>query len=192
MVSPTRSDGGQRLYSDLDMERLLRLRRLTERGHAIGRIASLPLAELTRLDEEIAEDEESSAAGGQLERTGGALARGDVREFTCGAAGDPASRCPELQAVLERAAVTLGVPASSTRWWPHAEADRPGLGRGVGLRRPGAHGHRGLTTGAGLAAAGVRGHGTAHPARGRARRPARCTSSAPSWRRPAPRPKGGA
>ena len=44
--TPTRTEGGQRLYSDLDIERLSRLRRLTERGHAIGRIASLPLDEL--------------------------------------------------------------------------------------------------------------------------------------------------
>ena len=48
MVTPTRTDGGQRLYSQLDVERLSLLRRLTERGHAIGRIASLALDELTQ------------------------------------------------------------------------------------------------------------------------------------------------
>ena len=40
VVTPTRTDGGQRLYSQLDIERLSRLRRLTERGHGIGRLAS--------------------------------------------------------------------------------------------------------------------------------------------------------
>ncbi|MBA2458540.1 MAG: MerR family transcriptional regulator, partial [Gemmatimonadales bacterium] len=54
VVTPSRSEGGQRLYSQLDIERLSRLRRLTERGHGIGRLASLGLDELTRLDEESA------------------------------------------------------------------------------------------------------------------------------------------
>src|SRR6476620_4370976 len=49
-VTPTRTEGGQRLYSDLDVQRLLHLQRLTDRGHAIGRIAALPLDELARLD----------------------------------------------------------------------------------------------------------------------------------------------
>src|SRR3954471_5204668 len=50
VVSPTRSEGGQRLYSDLDIERLLRLRRLAERGHSISRIATLELSELVELE----------------------------------------------------------------------------------------------------------------------------------------------
>src|SRR4051794_35592575 len=50
VVSPTRSEGGQRLYSDFDIERLLRLRRLAERGHSIGRIAALELSELVELE----------------------------------------------------------------------------------------------------------------------------------------------
>src|SRR5574338_1415492 len=54
VVTPGRSEGGQRLYSELDIERLGRLRRLVERGHAIGRIASLPLEELARLETESA------------------------------------------------------------------------------------------------------------------------------------------
>ena len=66
VVSPTRTEGGQRLYSDLDIERLLHLRRLTERGHAIGRIASLPLAELARI-----EDETAAGTGVVDDRKGG-------------------------------------------------------------------------------------------------------------------------
>src|SRR5919112_1464562 len=65
VVSPARTMGGQRLYSDFDIERLRLLRRLTHRGHAIRWIASLPVAELAKLDEEIsgAEDGTASADG---------------------------------------------------------------------------------------------------------------------------------
>ena len=98
VVSPTRTDGGQRLYSDLDVERLLRLRRLTEQGHAIGRIASLPLPELVRLEEEAPADTLETASAGAAEAATAALQA--TRRFDD----------LELQAVLERAAVTLGVP----------------------------------------------------------------------------------
>ena len=98
VVSPTRSEGGQRLYSELDIERLLRLRRLTERGHAIGRLAALALAELARLEEEtpaptapVETESVTTAASAALEAT---------RRLDA----------VELQAVLERAAMTLGVP----------------------------------------------------------------------------------
>ena len=105
VVTPTRSEGGQRLYSDLDIERLQLLTRLTDRGHAIGRIAGLPLEELARLDREAspprlpvdrATDGEADGAGGSVEAALAAARRYDAAE---------------LQAVLERAAVTLGVPA---------------------------------------------------------------------------------
>src|SRR5512141_2772591 len=62
VVSPARTEGGQRLYSDLDIERLRLLRRLTDRGHAIGRIASLPIPELARLNEETGAAEEGVAS----------------------------------------------------------------------------------------------------------------------------------
>jgi methanogenic corrinoid protein MtbC1 len=114
VVSPPRTDGGQRLYSDLDIERLRLLRRLTDRGHAIGRIASLPIAELARLDEEIGAAEEGAAS------PGGEGSRADEGEQTRAqsvgesiAAALRATRrldAVELQAVLEQAALTLGVP----------------------------------------------------------------------------------
>jgi DNA-binding transcriptional MerR regulator/methylmalonyl-CoA mutase cobalamin-binding subunit len=47
-VEPGRDDRG-RLYSDGEMQKLKLLRRLVERGHAIGRIASLGEQELERL-----------------------------------------------------------------------------------------------------------------------------------------------
>jgi DNA-binding transcriptional MerR regulator/methylmalonyl-CoA mutase cobalamin-binding subunit len=96
VVSPLRSEGGQRLYSDLDVERLLRLRRLTDRGHAIGRIAALPLAELVRLEEETPKGESGTPSESAADAAATALEA--TRRL------DPT----ELQAVLERAAVTLG------------------------------------------------------------------------------------
>jgi methanogenic corrinoid protein MtbC1 len=95
-VTPTRSEGGQRLYSDLDVERLLRLRRLTDRGHAIGRIAALPLAELVRLEDEAPTRESETPSESAADAVGSA--------FEAASRLDPA----ELQAILERAAVTLG------------------------------------------------------------------------------------
>ena len=113
VVSPARTEGGQRLYSDLDIERLRLLRRLTDRGHAIGRIASLPIAELARLDEETGGAEEGAASDGEGSRA-------DESEQTparsVGASIAAVLRATrrldavELQAVLEQAAVTLGVP----------------------------------------------------------------------------------
>ncbi len=52
-VEPSRTSGGQRAYSDADIERLSLLRQATEGGHPIRRIARLPAAELRRL---VAED----------------------------------------------------------------------------------------------------------------------------------------
>src|SRR5690606_3399979 len=49
VVDPARPQGGPRLYSDADILRLRLLRRLTEGGHSIGRIADLSVPELTRL-----------------------------------------------------------------------------------------------------------------------------------------------
>ncbi|HEU4523411.1 MAG TPA: MerR family transcriptional regulator [Gemmatimonadales bacterium] len=98
VVSPTRSEGGQRLYSELDIERLLRLRRLTERGHAIGRLAALALSELARLEEE------TPAATAPVETESVTTAASAALEAT------RRLDAVELQAVLERAAMTLGVP----------------------------------------------------------------------------------
>lgn len=57
-VRPTRSEGGQRLYTDEDVNRLRLLRRVTHAGRSIGSVARLPLAELTRL---VREDNEARA-----------------------------------------------------------------------------------------------------------------------------------
>jgi DNA-binding transcriptional MerR regulator/methylmalonyl-CoA mutase cobalamin-binding subunit len=49
VVAPPRSEGGQRLYSDADVERLALLRRATSLGRNIGQIAELDLDALGRL-----------------------------------------------------------------------------------------------------------------------------------------------
>jgi DNA-binding transcriptional MerR regulator/methylmalonyl-CoA mutase cobalamin-binding subunit len=54
VVAPERSEGGQRLYSDEEIERLSLLRRATGAGRNISQIASLSLPELEAL---VAEDE---------------------------------------------------------------------------------------------------------------------------------------
>jgi len=48
-VTPMRSDGGTRLYSDADVLRLRRLRQAVDDGHSIGRAATLSEAELDQL-----------------------------------------------------------------------------------------------------------------------------------------------
>lgn len=65
-VEPERTEGGHRLYSEAQVQRLRMLRELTEHGHRIGRIANLPTEELEDLLEATRED--------------AALARGDGRE----------------------------------------------------------------------------------------------------------------
>jgi DNA-binding transcriptional MerR regulator/methylmalonyl-CoA mutase cobalamin-binding subunit len=70
VVTPTRSEGGQRLYSDADIERLTLLNRATQAGRAISHVAKLDSAELGGL---IAEDEAAlrgGVASGRNERAG--------------------------------------------------------------------------------------------------------------------------
>jgi DNA-binding transcriptional MerR regulator/methylmalonyl-CoA mutase cobalamin-binding subunit len=110
VVTPTRSEGGQRLYSELDIQRLTRLRRLSGRGHAISRLASLSLEQLIRLDEESAAEPARSAAPTAGE-AGAVDANESIREVTVAALRATREFAPrELDAVLQRAVVTLGVP----------------------------------------------------------------------------------
>jgi methanogenic corrinoid protein MtbC1 len=87
----------------LDIQRLKLIRRLTERGHSIGQLAGASLADLQRTAQE--ENLPQFKASKEVAREVGAEAFGPsvlgaVRRL------DGA----ELQAVLERAVVTLGVP----------------------------------------------------------------------------------
>ena len=58
-VTPGRSEGGQRLYSDRDLVRLDTLRRLTEAGRSISAVAALSPAEAATL---LAEDRAAAAS----------------------------------------------------------------------------------------------------------------------------------
>jgi DNA-binding transcriptional MerR regulator/methanogenic corrinoid protein MtbC1 len=58
-VTPVRSDGGQRLYTDRDLVRLDTLRRLTEAGRSISAVAALSPAEASAL---LSEDEAAAVA----------------------------------------------------------------------------------------------------------------------------------
>lgn len=67
-VEPARSEGGQRLYSDRDIERLNTLRELTDMGRSIGSVAALPpdaAHELLAEDREAAPVEDSTILPGQ-------------------------------------------------------------------------------------------------------------------------------
>ena len=111
VVTPSRSEGGQRLYSELDVERLRRLRRLSERGHSIGHLASLSLEQLTALDL----DAPAERAPGEAPAIGEPAGPADddsIRDITMVALRATREFAPrDLQVLLERAAVTLGVPA---------------------------------------------------------------------------------
>ncbi len=99
VVSPARSEGGQRLYSDADVERLTLLRQLTSHGGAIGQLAQLPREELARL-----------ARADQAERTEVETAEGDTARWR-----EAVLKAIEgldgvgLRRQLERGVVALGV-----------------------------------------------------------------------------------
>lgn len=101
VVSPARSEGGQRLYSDADIERLTLLRQLTSHGGAIGQLAQLSRVELARL-----------AQADQAERVGLDTAAG---EGEAGRWRESALRAIEaldgagLRRQMERGVVALGV-----------------------------------------------------------------------------------
>ncbi len=62
VVEPQRSPGGQRIYSDADIERLSLLHRATRGGHGISRVASLSKAKL----EDIVRNIESSVTASPI------------------------------------------------------------------------------------------------------------------------------
>lgn len=107
VVDPGRSGGGQRLYSDRDVERLRRLHQLTEAGRPISLVASLPDEALERLH---AEDRSRRYVPPASAPPGTATAPADA---LVASAFDRVSALDGdgLEAVLRRAAVTLGVHA---------------------------------------------------------------------------------
>ncbi len=102
VVQPSRSEGGQRLYSDLDVRRLKLIRGLAQRGHSLAQLGHASLDELERtLHEE----------GGSRSPEPKAPAVDSGAEEIRSAVLAAARRldAAELQAILEQATVTLGV-----------------------------------------------------------------------------------
>lgn len=101
VVTPGRTQGGQRLYSEADVERLLLLKRATLYGHSIGRIAQLTSEEVAGLLDAVPEQ----------------TAAGPVESSSSDYAGSIQVRCLEalgwmdggtLDALLRQAAVRIG------------------------------------------------------------------------------------
>lgn len=95
VVSPTRSEGGQRFYSDDDVVRLSLLAKLSQVGRSVGSVAHLPTLELKQL---VAQDAEKGQVRPQPSLDRLDLAMAAVREMT-----------PDrLHSLLRRALLSLG------------------------------------------------------------------------------------
>jgi len=102
VVAPDRSEGGQRLYSDDDVERLSLLRRATAAGRNISQISALPLPELEAL---VTEDETLRASQEETPE-GRRHAAHPFQEAACRAV--ERLDVSDLEAQLRRAAMQLG------------------------------------------------------------------------------------
>ncbi|HSJ25947.1 MAG TPA: MerR family transcriptional regulator [Longimicrobiales bacterium] len=83
VVEPARTAGGQRLYSDADIERLRLLRQVTDAGRNISQVSDLPVEDLRRL---VVEDAQQAAAGAVVDRAGGNGTAGYVARSLAAAA----------------------------------------------------------------------------------------------------------
>lgn len=108
VVEPVRTTGGQRLYSDADVERLRLLHVLTESGRSISQIAGLKREELRELAAGDAVTDVGPDARSDVRPDG---VREDAREIreSCLAAGERMNG-EAVYAVLMRAVVTLRPP----------------------------------------------------------------------------------
>lgn len=97
-VTPQRTPGGDRLYSESDIERLRLIKQLIERGHSIGQIANLDAGELTDLIEKHAAPPAPPAATPASEVL-------EVQEVFLQALGD--LDLERAERLLSRAAVAL-------------------------------------------------------------------------------------
>lgn len=98
VVAPSRTEGGQRLYSASDIEKLRLLRRLVEGGHRIASVAGLDLDALTALVKEVGDA--GSPSSPSADRTQDLLDGLIAAVEALDAVG--------LEASLRRSAMTLG------------------------------------------------------------------------------------
>jgi DNA-binding transcriptional MerR regulator/methylmalonyl-CoA mutase cobalamin-binding subunit len=108
VVEPRRSPGGQRIYSDADIERLAMLHRATRRGHGISHVASLSKSKL----EQLVRDVESSGPAPFASSSASSTTASDPRSIVTRAIAftetlDPAA----LESLLRRAAARYGIVA---------------------------------------------------------------------------------
>ncbi len=104
VVVPSRTDGGQRLYSDEDVERLALLHRAVEEGRGISQVAAMPTEELQALVREDEVERRTLTPPEPLDGTSAArvleMAQRAVTQM------DP----EELERILRRAALAFSVP----------------------------------------------------------------------------------
>jgi len=105
VVEPGRSEGGRRLYSDDDVERLRLLRRATRGGRRISNVSSLSLESLAAL---VQEAEREEVKGGPEEGEA-AVVSADIHLKACLAAAERLDG-RELEGAIGRALVILGAP----------------------------------------------------------------------------------
>lgn len=103
VVEPSRTEGGQRLYTDGDIERLRLLHLATRAGRSIGQVADLAVPALAAL---VREDEEER---GRAPRSGAAPDPGGYVDMALAAVRELDAAGLELQ--LRRVAVVLDVRA---------------------------------------------------------------------------------
>jgi DNA-binding transcriptional MerR regulator/methylmalonyl-CoA mutase cobalamin-binding subunit len=102
VVKPARSRGGQRLYSDADIERLSLLHRATQGGHGISHVASLSNAKLGDLVRAIETGGERAPARAVPAREAQAIVD---QALICAEALDPVG----LESVLRRTVARYGI-----------------------------------------------------------------------------------
>lgn len=110
VVAPSRSGGGQRLYSDADIERLTLLHRVTTLGRSIGQVAELDDAALARL---VVEDEAAMPVATPL-ATSDAAAPADAYLLRALRAIE-AMDATMLESTLRTAAISLPISALTER-----------------------------------------------------------------------------
>lgn len=103
VVSPERTDTGQRLYTDEDVERLRLLRQVTDAGRSIGRVSELSLAQLKAL---AAEDESQRLEADRVRST--AAVEGAAQHVQVALEAVSSMEPGRLDAVLMQAALRLG------------------------------------------------------------------------------------
>jgi DNA-binding transcriptional MerR regulator/methylmalonyl-CoA mutase cobalamin-binding subunit len=103
-VEPARGNGGQRLYTDADVERLRLLSRASSAGRSIGQIASLSTIELARIV-----DEDVASRNARYSSSVEPIDRGETIDRALGYARSLASTA--LEDHLRRASARLGMTA---------------------------------------------------------------------------------